>query len=316
LYYPELWDDLRSYLSCVENGFDFFVTIPEEVEISEAVIAHSFPDVWTYRCPNRGRDIAPFLRVFSDLAPLNYKYVCKIHSKKSPHLVDGAVWRTDKLGKLLGSVRTVEQVKAAFDSNPDWGLIAPQGHVLPLTPDGYYWGGNAERVFELAHVAGIARNDVSRLEFSFAAGSMFWFRPEALRRLGDLPLNAEDFEAEAGQVDRTLAHAVERLVGLIVAQAGFRIAEVDSRDVRLPDIPFQFRQLMRQSQELKNRVERLNQELEEKDTALQGLYSQIRDLTVELATTRHHVEALLSSASWRWTAPLRATWRSVMGDKP
>jgi lipopolysaccharide biosynthesis protein len=73
LYYPELWDDIRAHLACLDNEFDLFVTIPDDVDVSETTIALSFPDAWTCRCPNRGRDIAPFLRVFSALSLLGYR---------------------------------------------------------------------------------------------------------------------------------------------------------------------------------------------------------------------------------------------------
>jgi lipopolysaccharide biosynthesis protein len=176
-------------------------------------------------------------------------------------------------------------------------------------------GGNAERVFKRARATGIPASDIDGLEFSFAAGSMFWFRPQALSRLCDLALDADDFEAEDCQVDGTLAHAVERLFGLVAVHAGFKIAEIDSREARLSDVPFQLRLLMRQTHELATQVKTLTGQIAEKDERLHGLAAQIGDLMAELAATRHRVEALLSSASWRWTAPLRATWQILGGDK-
>lgn len=58
----------------------------------------------------------------------------------------------------------------------------------------------------------------------FVAGSMFWVRLEALRTLLDAPLQPRDFEPESGQIDGTLAHAIERIVAASVAQAGWRVA--------------------------------------------------------------------------------------------
>jgi len=67
--------------------------------------------------------------------------------------------------------------------------------------------------------------DFSRnLETRFAAGSMFWFKPAALFPLLHLPITTNDFELENGSVDGTLAHAMERLLGIIPEQIGYKLA--------------------------------------------------------------------------------------------
>ena len=50
---------------------------------------------------------------------------------------------------------------------------------------------------------------------------MFWLRPAALRPLLDGLLSMGEFQAEGGQLDGTLAHAVERILSLIARSAGF-----------------------------------------------------------------------------------------------
>src|SRR5919197_4558736 len=89
MYYPEMWDEILFYLSNLDKQFDLFVTMPYEVNISESMIRAHFPNARIYRCENRGRDIAPFLTIFSAIAKLDYKYICKIHTKKSVHISNG-----------------------------------------------------------------------------------------------------------------------------------------------------------------------------------------------------------------------------------
>jgi lipopolysaccharide biosynthesis protein len=58
---------------------------------------------------------------------------------------------------------------------------------------------------------------------------MFWTRPEVLLPLADLGLTAEDFGPETGAVDGTLAHAVERYLGVLAERMG--LAVIESPDV-------------------------------------------------------------------------------------
>ena len=51
---------------------------------------------------------------------------------------------------------------------------------------------------------------------------MFWARLEALRPLLDAHLDDWEFEPEQGQVDGTLAHALERMFMLAADSAGYR----------------------------------------------------------------------------------------------
>jgi lipopolysaccharide biosynthesis protein len=50
---------------------------------------------------------------------------------------------------------------------------------------------------------------------------MFWARSAALRPLLNLALSFNDFPQETGQIDGTLAHAIERLYLLACERAGF-----------------------------------------------------------------------------------------------
>ncbi|HET9905510.1 MAG TPA: rhamnan synthesis F family protein, partial [Anaerolineales bacterium] len=229
LYYPEMWEEIRSYLSHLGGQFDLYVTIPYEVDISETTLKAEIPNARIYRCENRGRDIAPFLRVFSAISELNYKYICKIHTKKSVHIGAGKEWQQDMMDKLLGSPETIANIKQAFDTHTTWGLIGPQGHVVPHI---YYWAQNSEKVLHLAHSIDIPTDNI---EFSYVAGSMFWFRPQALNLLLNPNILTQSFEPEQGQQDGTLAHAFERFFGMVSNYAGYKIAESDSREVKIID---------------------------------------------------------------------------------
>ncbi len=55
------------------------------------------------------------------------------------------------------------------------------------------------------------------------AGNMFYARVDAFRPLLQMGFSESSFEAECGQKDGTLAHALERLTALTALVAGYRV---------------------------------------------------------------------------------------------
>jgi lipopolysaccharide biosynthesis protein len=217
LHYGDLFDVIARYLDNISADLYFSVRDGCFTEMS-ATIAKRYPDAVVVSYPNHGRDVVPFLRIFRHIEPFGYKAICKIHSKKSKHRADGDQWRDDVFNKLLGDRNAISSCLAMIDSGA--GVVAPAGHLLAGSN---YWGSNAKRVTELALRMGCPEGWVD--DFEFPAGTMFWFKPEALNPLMRLDLSPEDFETEAGQVDGTTAHAVERLIGLSAMRSGFEIKQ-------------------------------------------------------------------------------------------
>jgi lipopolysaccharide biosynthesis protein/predicted O-methyltransferase YrrM/predicted nuclease with TOPRIM domain len=231
IYYPELFEELWAYLENLTGDFDLFVSIPNTVSFADEKIRRRHANAYIYRCENRGRDIAPFLRIFSYLQPFKYEYMCKVHSKKTEHRIDGGIWRRDIYSKLLGSAETVSKVKAALGQT-HIGIVAAAGHVLPSE---YYWGLGDANKRNVSDLCERLRMNIGDLRFTFVAGSMFWFKPRALDLLTQLTVRGSDFPVERGQTDGTLAHAFERFLGLLAEQSGFTIAEVDKEGhIRTP----------------------------------------------------------------------------------
>ena len=135
------------------------------------------------------------------------------------------------LTKLLGNF-SVEQIRHTFQQNAALGMIAPEGHVLsghpPISLEQETFDCTIEKL----------GYEEDPLPFVFSAGSMFWIRADAMRPLLNLKLRTIDFESERGQLDGTLAHALERAFSLVARLQGYRIADTARRRKTFRSIKF------------------------------------------------------------------------------
>ena len=199
--------------------FDLFISTNDLVK--QSVIEKAFADwdrgtVDVRVTPNRGRDIAPKLLGFRDVYD-RYQFVLHLHSKHSEHSSLLANWRGFVLENLLGSPEIVGSILTAFLQHPTLGMVASQ-HFEPVR-HWINWGTNFATARRLAERMGISLSPHKVLDFP--SGSMFWARSAALRPLLDLNLSYDDFPEEAGQIDGTPAHAIERLYYYASERAGF-----------------------------------------------------------------------------------------------
>lgn len=228
LYYDDLWEEIASFLDNLEC-FDIYVSLRDDAPFNVVdSITRKYPNSCLYQLSNRGRDIGPFLDILTRIKHLNYDYICKIHSKKSKHRVDGSAWRNDMFSKLLGSKKQIQDILQLFERKSQIGLLGPSDHLVSGST---YWGSNEVRVRSLAEKLDI---QVDPDNFYFFAGSAFWFRPESLSLLDELNIQLNDFEDESGQVDGTLAHALERLFSLLVIKSGYLLADTDGTIIDNP----------------------------------------------------------------------------------
>ncbi|MCF8367144.1 MAG: hypothetical protein K9H16_15245 [Bacteroidales bacterium] len=223
VFYPDIFNEIMEHLSKVSHC-KMHLYLTGEVNYLEKInpsFQQKFETIVFHNCPNRGRDILPFLMVLPKVINDGHQVVLKLHTKGSNHLNRRDHWRKHLFANLIGD-GAVSRALKIFASNKHIGMVGPAGNILPMLN---YYGSNAEIVRELSHKLGV--NDEELRDLNFVAGSMFYARIEALLPLMKLDLGKENFEDEAGQKDGTLAHAVERLfpVGLIVAN--LQLADTD-----------------------------------------------------------------------------------------
>ena len=92
--------------------------------------------------------------------------------------------------------------------------------------------GENEIINDLLVRMGIQK-EFDRGDLLYSAGTMLWYRPEALKPLFDLDLRMEDFPAEPIGVGGTIAHAIERMISVVVNSVGFqaKLYNVDKGEI-------------------------------------------------------------------------------------
>lgn len=220
LFYVELWPEIAERLRGIPEPFDLFISLPEEQENFQTEIQKVFPNAHIYIAPNRGRDIAPFLEIFQAISPFDYQLLCKLHSKKSTHLSAGENRRQYLFSELIGSEQRVSEILQLMRQNTQIGMIVPKGFLLSgIDIDTFT---NRKNIEALAGMLNILLQDYY---FEYPAGSMFWCRPGCLEKLAGCGIRTADFPPERGQLNNTLAHAVERIFGLLVTDNGYQMID-------------------------------------------------------------------------------------------
>lgn len=222
-YYPDLMTDILNQVNLIEGDVRCFISTTdsrkayEVSKICDSISRYPY-EIRTF--PNRGRDIAPMIVGFSDRLK-EVDLALHLHTKKSPHYNSGFDdWRKYLLESNIGYAERARQIIELFN-DPTVGAIAPVD--FPAVSPLIQWGGNMARCARLVEMmTGDATTVSADSLLELPSGSMFWFRPSGIAPLLDLKLDALHFDCEAGQVDGTLAHAIERAFFYVVEIAGLR----------------------------------------------------------------------------------------------
>lgn len=217
-YYEDL---LPGLITGLDPAHLFVTTPPEKAQAVGAVLARVAPSARLRVVENRGRDVRPFLSLLPELEAEGYDLVLKLHTKRSPHQgKEGGDWLERLSGPLLNLARS-GQLAPVFASHPELGLLGSAGHVL----DGALYvgsAGNSAWMRRLSRELGMT----APLTAPYVAGTMFVARLSLFASLPGAPEVLDLFDADIGLKDGTLAHAFERVFGVLAAQAGQSIGEV------------------------------------------------------------------------------------------
>ncbi len=216
LFYTDLADHFTEVLSRLHQDYTLLVSVPEDQDASRwqryfSERLQRATMVIVKNVPNRGRDALPWVVTFADEIQ-KHTIFCHLHAKKSQHSDRLRDWRSFLEHSMFGSRHLINQILSLFLEDTSLGLVYPPYFVL--LPDRQpAWGENRKQFAALYRR--LASGPVPVKCPDFPAGSFFWARTSVLKPLFDLGLTVEDFPAEAGQVDGTLSHALERILGVL-----------------------------------------------------------------------------------------------------
>lgn len=226
VYYPKLFDELFEAATRAPFVNRLVVTCPHEKYhvVSERVVTctklnpHILITVEAHE--NSGRDIVPFLKVLQHPWVQDADLVLKIHSKRSPHLPagKGEYWRKSLLHGLSPlpeshRVRLANVLGSAISTSVPH-LVWPARWAYSVES----WGSNRATAMSLIR----GHRHKARGPIVFPAGSMFWCNRSLIAELSDFTSQTvlQQFGATEPLLDGTLAHGIERFIGLLAIASG------------------------------------------------------------------------------------------------
>lgn len=227
VFYPHLLPQVFSYIANIPNVRGIVVTCSIDAKKSIKQALSKNPLVEVIALNNKGRDILPWLTI-ADEKLSDYDLVLKLHTKKTPHQPELAGWRNQLYWQLMDK-DFCKQTLQAFVDNNNLGLVIPNYH--PTIIRDVTWGQNFEIAKTIAHALNIQLPEENK---TFPAGSMFWYRPNALSSLTKTSWRHFEFPEEAGQTDGTIIHAIERIIRLVAEHNGYRAAMVSEICLQKP----------------------------------------------------------------------------------
>lgn len=235
IYYTDMVEELLELTDTIPCTYDFIATTETEAKkkiIEETVSGRKNIGNVIVRVveQNRGRDMSSLFITCRDLfLDDRYDLVCRLHTKKSPQVAAGKanMFKRHMFENLLNSPGYTANVLDMFQDQPWVGVAVPPLVHIAYPTMGHVWFANRD-------VADRLKQELD-LKVPFdpdtpvgAFGTMFWFRPKALRKLFAHPWKWTDFNAEPHHVDGGLAHVLERLICYVAQDAGYATQQIIS----------------------------------------------------------------------------------------
>lgn len=223
VWYKDQVDYFIAKLANINNcEWDLWVTMSYQDDSVIEKFRNYKPDTRFITAPNVGYDIAPFVEIIRHQDISKYDYILKLHTKRYVNEdvrfnsvnVKGWVWRDLLIDALLG---TKEKFLMALNKlgQDDVGMVCSyelykyRGRLFP--EDTCMLEAEAERI------------GIQIRSNKFCAGSIFIVKTNALKKIIEAEIDVESWGGAMSGSWGTPAHVYERLLCLVVTDAGYKI---------------------------------------------------------------------------------------------
>jgi lipopolysaccharide biosynthesis protein len=210
LHYQDLWEEFKEKISPIlSDTTHLYVSINETTEYTDDITKYATK---VFLVENRGMDFGPFVFVYNKIRTHNYKYIIKLHSKKSLHTPGiGDRWRNTLVNSLIETPEQFTHIINFMDTDSD---------IFMASSLEYYHDTNRESLNHPNRLAALpfinkVRTFVNSDDHGcFFAGSMFIVTTTYLEKLfGTVNLEQLYEQFELGYLMDSFAHGMERVIG-------------------------------------------------------------------------------------------------------
>lgn len=221
IFYEDIINEITNKTNNIPVKFDLYITTDKEQKME---FIKNFTDKYSKArnviitvLENKGRDILPFLTQMG-LVIDKYKYLCHLHSKKSPYVPGlGEGWRTYLYNNLLGTTEIISEILSDFENDDKLGFIFPENYHQIVEHAMLLYKKTKKNMNYLLKIL-FHRYKISDKYIEFPAGDMFWARTKAIYQIFKIDLR-HNVPKEKGS--KSILFAIERIWLFIVKINGY-----------------------------------------------------------------------------------------------
>lgn len=211
LYYQDLWSEFKNKIApLLSDDVHLYISVTEFTPIVSDMMLYA-KDV--YILENKGADFGPFVYTYNKIKDLGYKYVFKVHGKKSLHNPRiGDTWRKRLTEVLIENKEVFESVIGAMSADSRIYMAGPHSCFYDRVKEPIDGKGRVDCLPYIEKLNSFLDID---MHGCFIAGSMFAVSTEYLNELfKNVDLDKLYNEFRIGYFrEASLEHAMERMIG-------------------------------------------------------------------------------------------------------
>lgn len=228
LFYIADTDMYLQYLCNLPGTIDIYiVTSNRNVYdyVNSEIERNGWNNVKVLQKMNRGRDISALLVACKEILA-KYEYICFVHDKREKFAAakqDGDFWNENLWGNTIASKEYLANILDEFDNHPQLGLLVPP-EPAGMYQNAWYrssWGSSFALTEDLSKKLGL-NSPLSVNKPPVTIGTAFWCRYDALKKLFEKDWKYTSFPDEPLPDDGTISHAIERILGYVAQDAGYK----------------------------------------------------------------------------------------------